>query len=108
MKGLNKVCLIGHLGKDPEIRKLEGENQVAHVSVATTDGYRDANGKLVTHTDWHALILWGKFATTAEKHMRKGSLVYVEGKLKSRSYNDKLGHKKYVTEVIVDHILLLK
>lgn len=108
MKGLNKVSLIGHLGKEPNARTLNEGAQVSHVSLATTEMYRDKAGEMKTHTDWHALVLWGRLSEVAVKHLRKGSLVYVEGKLKSRQYDDKAGVRRYVSEVVVDEIIMLK
>ena len=108
MKGLNKVSLIGHLGKDPDVRSVGESNKVSHVSLATTEMYRDKSGATKTQTDWHALVLWGKLSDIAEKHLHKGSLVYVEGKLKTRHYDDKSGSRRYVSEVIVEQIIMLK
>jgi single-strand DNA-binding protein len=108
MKGLNKVSLIGHLGKDPDVRAVGEGMRVSHVSLATTEMYRDKAGALKTQTDWHALVLWGKLSEVAEKHLHKGSLVYVEGKLKTRHYDDNAGGRRYVSEVIVEQLLMLK
>lgn len=108
MKGLNKVSLIGHLGKDPDARTVGEGLRVSHMSLATTEMYRDKSGGLKTQTDWHALVLWGKLSDIAEKHLHKGSLVYVEGKLETRHYEDKSGVRRYVSEVIVEQLLMLK
>lgn len=108
MKGLNKVSLIGHLGKDPDVRLVGEGMRVSHVSLATTELYRDKSGALKTQTDWHALVLWGKLSELAEKYLHKGSLVYVEGKLKTRHYDDTSGSRRYVSEVIVEQLLMLK
>jgi single-strand DNA-binding protein len=107
MKGLNKVILIGNLGKDPEVQTLEGNIKVAGFSVATTESYKDDKGQTHSHTEWHRIVLWRGLAELAEKYMRKGSLVYIEGKNKTRSYDDKQGIKRYVTEIIAEEILLL-
>jgi single-strand DNA-binding protein len=107
MRGVNKVILIGNLGNDPEIKALEGGIKVAKFSLAVSESYKDDTGKLHTNTEWISVILWRGLADLAEKYMRKGSLVYVEGKLKTRSYEDKSGTKKYVTEVIGEQITLL-
>jgi single-strand DNA-binding protein len=107
MKGLNKVALIGNLGKDPDVQTLEKNIKVAKFSLATTESFKDDNGQLQSVTDWHSIILWRGLADVAEKYCRKGSLVYLEGKLKTRSYDDKDGHKRYVSEVIADQIILL-
>ncbi len=107
MKGLNRVSLIGHLGQDPEIVKISESNCVAKVSIATTESYRNKLGELTTQTDWHSLVIWGKLAEVAGKHLKKGSKLFVEGKLKSRKYKDKQGVTKHVTEIIVDNIVML-
>ncbi len=107
MRGLNKVSLIGHLGKDPEVKTLAKEIRVAKFSLATTESYKDEKGKHHSVTDWHTIILWKGLADVAEKYLFKGSMIYVEGKLKTRSFEDKSGQKKYVAEIIGDHILLL-
>ena len=107
MRGLNKVTLIGNLGNDPSIQTLEGNTKVAKFSLATSESYRDSNGQNQTVTDWHNIVLWRGLADLANNYLKKGSLVYVEGKLKTRSYDDKDGQKKYVTEIIADSILLL-
>jgi single-strand DNA-binding protein len=108
MKGLNKVSLIGHLGKDPDVRMVGEGMRVSHVSLATTELYRDKSGAVKTQTDWHALVLWNKLSEIAEKHLHKGNLVYVEGKLKTRHYEDKAGSRRNVSEVIVEQLLILK
>jgi single-strand DNA-binding protein len=107
MRGLNKVTLIGNLGKDPEIQTLEGNIKVAKFSLATTENYKDSNGQNQSTTDWHNIVLWRGLAELAHSYLHKGSLVYVEGKLKTRSYDDKEGQKKYVTEIVAENILLL-
>ncbi|MBL0316675.1 MAG: single-stranded DNA-binding protein [Flavobacteriales bacterium] len=107
MKGLNRVSLIGHLGKDPEYKEISGELQVAKMTLATTETYRDKEGILKAQTDWHSLVMWGKLAQVAQKHLKKGSHLFIEGKLKFRKYEDKSGQIKYVSEVIVENILML-
>lgn len=107
MRGLNKVTLIGNLGSNPEIQKLQGDVTVAKFSLATTESFKDQKGQLHSTTDWHTVILWRGLADLAEKYLQKGSLIYVEGKLKTRSYDDKEGVKRYVTEVIGDQIIML-
>lgn len=107
MRGLNKVCLIGHLGKDPEVKLLEKKMKVSRFSLATSESYKDANGKLKTNTDWHNIVMWGNLAEVSEKYLHKGNLVYLEGKLKQRNYESKTGDKKYVTEVVAEHIIML-
>ena len=107
MKGLNKIILIGNLGNDPEIQTLEGGIQVAKFSVATTETYKDDKGQTHSHTEWHSIVLWRGLAALAAKYMHKGSTIYLEGKNKTRSYDDKQGVKRYVTEVIGEQIILL-
>ena len=108
MKNLkNKVQLIGHLGANPEIKNLEGGKTLARFSIATNDTYKNAKGEKVEDTQWHNVVTWGKTAEIAEKYLKKGSEVAVEGKLTSRSWEDKEGQKKYTTEVVVHEILML-
>jgi single-strand DNA-binding protein len=102
----NSVRLIGHLGNDPEIKTV-GNKKVAKLSIATNTNYRNANGEKIEETQWHNLILWHKNAAIAEKYLSKGSEISIEGKLNSRSYTDKGGMKRYVTEIVVNDILLL-
>lgn len=103
----NKVQLIGNLGNTPEVKTLESGKKMARFSVATSENYRNAKGEKVTETQWHNLVAWGKVAEIAEKFLFKGKEVAIEGKLVSRSYNDKEGNKKYITEVQVNELLLL-
>lgn len=103
----NKVQLIGNLGNAPEIKTLESGKKMARFSVATSENYRNAKGEKVTETQWHNLVAWGKVAEIAEKFLTKGKEIAVEGKLINRSYNDKEGNKKYITEVQVNELLLL-
>ena len=103
----NKVQLIGHLGNDPEIKNLESGKKVAKISIATSESYKKENGERVTETQWHNLVVWGKVAEIAENYLHKGSEVAIEGKLTYRDYTDKDGVKRYVTEIIVNEILLL-
>lgn len=103
----NKVQLIGNLGNKPEIRTLEGGKKMARFSVATNETYRNAQGEKITETQWHNLVAWGKVAEIAEKYLDKGSEVAIEGKLTNRSYQDKEGNKKYITEVQVNEVLML-
>lgn len=107
MRGLNKVTLIGNLGKDPEVRKLEGNVSVAKFTLATSESYKDENGQTHTHTEWHNVVLWRGLADLSEKYLKKGSTVCIEGKLRTRSYEDKAGDKKYVTEIICDNVIML-
>ena len=107
MKGLNKVQLIGNLGKEPEINLLEGNICVAKFTLATTETYRDNKGNIQTHTEWHNIVVWRGLAELAEKYLHKGNYVYIEGKIKTRHYDDKEGIKKYVTEVIAEQLIML-
>jgi single-strand DNA-binding protein len=107
MRGLNKVTLIGNLGKEPDFQYLEGQVAVAKISLATTETFKDKNGTTQTQTEWHSVVLWRGLAELANKYLSKGSLVYIEGKLKTRSYDDKEGHKRYVTEIMAEQLLLL-
>lgn len=109
MQGLNKVQLIGHLGKDPEMVPLPNAVRLAKVSLATSESFKDGDGKRQTHTEWHSLILWQGYADYALKYLKKGKLVYVEGKLKTRSFEAKTdGTRRYVTEIAVERISLLE
>ncbi|CAN5220898.1 hypothetical protein BH09BAC1_BH09BAC1_23380 [soil metagenome] len=98
MRGLNKVTLIGHLGKDPEVTYLEGGIARARFSLATSESYNDKQGNRVDQTEWHDITFWRKQAEIAEKYLKKGSLIYLEGRLRSRSWEDN-GVKKYATGV---------
>ena len=103
----NKVQLIGNLGNAPEVKTLESGKKMARFSVATSESYRNAKGEKVTETQWHNLVAWGKVADIVEKYLTKGKEVAIEGKLVNRSYNDKDGNKKYITEVQVNELLML-
>jgi single-strand DNA-binding protein len=102
----NKVQLIGNLGNAPEVKTTESGKKLARFSVATNESYRNAKGEKVTETTWHNLVAWGKVAEIAEKYLTKGKEVAIEGKLINRSYTDKDGNKKYITEVEVNEILM--
>jgi single-strand DNA-binding protein len=103
----NKVQLIGNLGNAPEIKTTESGKKLARFSVATNESYRNAKGEKITETQWHNLVAWGKVAEIAEKFLVKGSEVAIEGKLTNRSYTDKEGVKKYISEVQVNEVLML-
>lgn len=107
MIGVNKVILLGNLGKDPEVRYLEGGIAVAKFSLATTESYKNKEGQKVEQTEWHNVVLWRGLAELAEKALHKGSTVYVEGKIRTRSWVDKEGVKKYMTEIMGDNISIL-
>ncbi|MFN2456753.1 MAG: single-stranded DNA-binding protein [Chitinophagaceae bacterium] len=103
----NKVQLIGNLGNNPEVRTTENGKKLVRFNMATNEVYRNTKGEKITETQWHSLIAWGKVADIAEKFLVKGSEVAVEGKLINRSYTDKEGVKKYITEVQVNEVLML-
>ncbi|MBD99317.1 MAG: single-stranded DNA-binding protein [Verrucomicrobia bacterium] len=108
MKNLrNSVQLIGNLGMDPDVKHLEKGKTVANLSIATTETYKNQEGEKVKDTTWHRLVAWGKTAEIAEKYLKKGSEVAVEGKLVNRSYEAANGEKKYITEVLINEILML-
>ena len=107
MKGLNRVTLIGNIGNDPEYKTLQDGIPVAKFSIATTESYRLKNGDTQSHTDWHTIIAWRGLATFAHQYIHKGGLLYVEGKLRNRQYEDKEGVKKYVTEIVAEQVILL-
>ena len=106
MRGVNKVVLIGNLGKDPDMQFLEGNIAVAKFSLATTESFKDRNGRLVSQTEWHTVVLWRGLAELAQKHLHKGSAVYIEGSLKTRSWEDKEGNKKFATEVVANNLIM--
>lgn len=108
MRGVNRVILIGNLGKDPEIQYLDGNIGVTKFPIATTETYKDRSGKLVSQTEWHTLVLWRGLAELAQKYLHKGSLIYVEGRLRTRSWEDKDGNKKFATEIIGDNLIMLE
>ena len=103
----NKVQLIGNLGKNPEVITLESGKKLAKFSIATNDSYRNASGEKITDTQWHNVIAWNKTAEIVEKYLTKGNEIAVEGKLTSRSYENKEGVKKYITEIVVNELLML-
>jgi single-strand DNA-binding protein len=105
---VNKVILIGNLGKDPEVRHLENGAAVANFSIATSENYKDRKtGEKVSQTEWHNIVAWRGLAEIAEKYLKKGAKVYIEGKLKTRSWQDKDGNNRYSTEVITDNLTML-
>jgi len=103
----NRVQLIGNAGNDPEIKTLENGKKLAHLTIATNDRYTNEKGEKIEQTEWHRVTAWGKTAEIIEKYVVKGKEVAIDGKLTHRSYDDKNGEKKYVTEVVVNEILLL-
>lgn len=106
MSGVNKVILVGHLGKDPEVRHLEGGATVVNFTLATTETY-NRDGRKVEQTEWHNIVVWRGLAEIAAKFLHKGKLIYVEGRLRTRSYDDRDGNKRYVTEVVADNFTML-
>lgn len=104
---LNKVLLIGNVGKDPEVRHLQGGASVATITLATSERYKDRSGESREITEWHTVIAWRQLADLAENFIRKGSQIYVEGRIRSRSWDDQNGQKRYVTEIQADSIQLL-
>jgi single-strand DNA-binding protein len=106
MSGINKVILVGHLGKDPEVRHLDGGVTVASFPLATSESF-NKDGKKVEQTEWHNIVMWRGLADIASKYLQKGKLVYIEGKLRTRSFEDKEGHKKYTTEVVAENFTML-
>jgi single-strand DNA-binding protein len=108
MAGINKVILVGNLGKDPEVRYLEGGTAVANFPIATSETYKDRNsGEKKTNTEWHNIVLWRGLAEIAEKYLKKGAQVYIEGKLKTRQWQDKDGNNRYTTEIVGDNLQML-
>jgi single-strand DNA-binding protein len=103
----NKVQLIGHAGNNPEIKTFEGGKKLANLTIATNDSYLNDKGEKVVQTEWHRITAWGKTADIIEKYVTKGKEVSIEGKLTHRSYEDKNGEKRYITEVLVNEILLI-
>ncbi len=107
MSGLNKVMLIGNLGKDPDVRYLETGVPVATFSLATTEVYRDKEGNKVERTEWHNIVLWRGLAEVAKNHLRKGAKVFIEGKLSNRNWEDKEGNRRSITEIVGDNLVIL-
>ncbi|RYE31458.1 MAG: single-stranded DNA-binding protein [Sphingobacteriaceae bacterium] len=107
MRGLNKVTLIGNLGKDPENQTLTGDLTVSKFTLATTEMFKDKNGQATAKTEWHTVVLWRSLAELAAKYLQKGSLVYIEGKLKTRQFEDKEGKTRYTTEVVAEQLIML-
>jgi len=106
MSGINKVILVGHLGKNPDIRYLEGGVSVVSFPLATSETF-NKDGRKVEQTEWHNIVMWRGLADVAAKFLQKGKLVYIEGKLRTRSFEDKEGNKKYTTEVVAENFTML-
>jgi len=103
----NRVQIIGNLGNDPEIKELDSGKKLARFSIATNDSYKNSDGDRITSTQWHQIVAWDNHASIVERFLRKGREVAIEGRLVHRSYEDKEGNTKYITEIIVNEILLL-
>ena len=107
MASVNKVILIGNLGKDPELRYTPGGAAVTNFSIATNERWKDKNGQPQERTEWHNIVLWGRLAEIANDYLKKGSAVYIEGRLQTRSWEDRDGNKRYTTEVVAQRVLFL-
>jgi single-strand DNA-binding protein len=107
MSGVNRVILVGNLGKDPEIRTLEGGTKVANFPLATSETFKNKNGEKTEHTEWHNIVLWRGLAEIAEKFLKKGKTIYIEGRLRTRSWEDSSGNKRYTTEIVADNMTML-
>tara|TARA_B100000161_G_scaffold24326_1_gene14366 strand:+ start:531 stop:950 length:420 start_codon:yes stop_codon:yes gene_type:complete len=107
MAGVNKVILVGNLGKDPEVRYLDSGVAVANFSLATTENYKNKQGEKVSQTEWHNIVLWRGLAEVAEKWLKKGSSVYIEGKIRTNKWEDKEGNIRYNTEILADNMTML-
>jgi single-strand DNA-binding protein len=108
MAGVNKVILIGNLGKDPELKYLEGNIARLNFSMATSEFHKDKNGNKIEQTEWHNVVLWRSMAESAEKVLKKGTQIYLEGKLQTRQWIDKDGNKRNITEVVGESFLVLQ
>ncbi len=107
MRGVNRVMLIGNLGRDPDLQHLEGNIAVAKFPLATTETFKDKNGNLVSQTEWHTVVLWRGLAELAQKYLHKGSLVFIEGRLRTRTWEDKDKNKRFSTEIVGDNLVML-
>ena len=107
MSGVNKVILIGNLGKDPEVRYLDNGIAVANISLATTENYKNKEGEKVSQTEWHDVVLWRGLAEVAEKYLKKGASIYIEGKIRTSKWVDKDENNRYKTEIMADKMNML-
>jgi single-strand DNA-binding protein len=107
MRGVNRVVLIGNLGREPDLQHLEGNIAVAKFPLATTETYKDKSGNLVSQTEWHTVVLWRGLAELAQKYLHKGSLVYIEGRIRTRNWEDKDKNRRSSTEIIGDNLVML-
>ncbi|HXB40519.1 MAG TPA: single-stranded DNA-binding protein [Bacteroidia bacterium] len=108
MAGINKVILVGNLGKDPEMRKLEGGVTRVNFSLATTEYYKDKEGRRIEQTEWHNIVLWRSVAENAERLLKKGNTIYLEGKIQTRKWQDKDGVQRSITEIVGETFQLIK
>ncbi len=104
---VNKAILVGHVGNDPEVRHLEGGTPVANFRLATSETYNNRNGERVTQTEWHNIVVWRGLAEVVEKYVKKGSHLYIEGRIRTRSWDDREGNKRYTTEIVCDNMQML-
>jgi len=104
---VNKVILVGNVGKDPEVRYLEGGTAVCSFPLATSATYRNRDGERITSTEWHNIVLWRGLAEIAERYVKKGSQLFIEGRIRTRSWDDREGNKRYTTEIIADNMQML-
>lgn len=104
---INKVILVGNVGKDPEVRYVDTNVPVARFPFATSETYRSRDGEKITTTEWHNIVLWRGLAEVVEKYVKKGSQLFIEGKIRTRSYDDRDGNKRYITEIIADNMQML-
>jgi single-strand DNA-binding protein len=107
MRGVNRVVLIGNLGRDPDLQHLEGNIAVAKFPLATTETYKDKNGTLISQTEWHTVVLWRGLADLAQRYLHKGSLIYLEGRIRTRTWEDKDKNRRFSTEIIGDNLVML-
>ena len=107
MRGVNRVVLIGNLGRDPDVQYLEGNIAVAKFPLATTESYKDKEGRTISQTEWHTVVLWRGLAELAQRYLHKGSLVFIEGKLKTRNWEDMQKIKRFATEIVADNLVML-
>ena len=104
---VNKVILVGNVGQDPEVRYLDNNTAVCNIRLATSEVYKNKNGERITSTEWHSVVLWRGLAEVADKYVKKGSQLYIEGKLRTRSWDDKDNNKRYTTEIVADVMQML-
>jgi single-strand DNA-binding protein len=105
--GINKVILVGNLGKDPDIQRLDSGVKKATFSLATTESYKNKEGQKVDHTEWHNIVLWRGLAEVAENYLKKGNTIYLEGRIRRREYEDKDGVKRFITDILGDSMLMI-